>query len=389
MIVRILAYFVPFAINFLSGGFFFIASYRFAQAECSRVIVSGSIAAWGIAYCLMTAIVGRIVSGANALRLILTGGVLLSLTSVGFLIFNGLYTQFIWLVLAGIGAAFFCTPFQLLAKEIESGGKNSGTVSATAFYTLTWSSGLASGPLAFARFTPEHGFMITLALALAVTASVIIISLLRAGGKSSGVQAADEVSKPDLISEKGRTRLAYLGWIVGGLGTVTVCQIRALWPKIGSELHIEQHHIAYILALVSYSQALTALALCRSKSWMWRRLPALLMSVCGIVSLLGFVLVSRVEFFYMLAVIYGIYSGSFYFYLVYHSLSHPTRSGFFVTGNEIIVGITSIAAPLLGGLLADWSGKTGTAFVFAAGITLAAFIAQIVMLNPAKLAEEK
>lgn len=390
MLVRVLAYFVPFAINFLSGGFFFITSYRFAQAGCPRTVVSASIAAWGIAYCLMTAVVGRIVSTANALRLILTGGVLLSLTSVGFLVFDGLYTQFVWMVLAGFGAAFFCTPFQLLAKEIESGSRSSGTVSATAFYTLTWSSGLASGPLAFAGLTPQCGFTITLLLALAVTGSVMLIARLCKPAQSADAAGnAGAGSVPDVLPEKSRTRLAYLGWIVGGLGTVTVCQIRALWPKLGSELHIEQYHIAYILALVSYSQALTALALCRSRNWMWRRVPALLMSACGIVSLLGFVLVSQVAWFYFFAALYGVYSGCFYYYLVYHSLAHPVRSGFFVTGNEIIVGVTSIAAPLVGGFLADCSGKTGSAFVFAAGVTLLALAVQIIMLNPAKLAEEK
>lgn len=389
MTVRILAYFVPFAINFLNGGFFFITSYRFAQAGCPRTVVSSSIAAWGIAYCLLTALVGRIVSGSNALRLILTGGVLLSLTSAGFLLFDGLYTQFFWMVLAGCGAACFCAPFQLLAKDIESGNSR-GTVSATAFYTFTWSTGLASGPLAFARFSPQCGFLITLALALAVTGSVIAISRLLPGKKRETQSTPAEMAGGDTsgISEKGRTRLALLGWIVGGLGTITVCQIRALWPKVGSELQIGQHHIAYILALVSYSQAVTALFLCRSKNWMWRRIPALLMSLCGIISLLGFVMVSDVKWFYAVAALYGVYSGIFYFYLVYHSLSHPRRSGFFVAGNEIIVGVTSIAAPLAGGFLADCSGKTGTAFVFACGMTLLALIMQLIMLDPAKLVEE-
>ena len=67
MLVRILAYFVPFAINFLSGGFFFITSYRFAEAECSRTVVSSSIVAWGLAYCLLTAVVGKMASVKNAL----------------------------------------------------------------------------------------------------------------------------------------------------------------------------------------------------------------------------------------------------------------------------------------------------------------------------------
>ena len=95
MLVRILAYFVPFAINFLNGGFFFITAQRFAAADCSAVVVASSVTAWGVAYCLVTMLVSRMVKNSNALALILTGGVILTLTSVGFLTVDGLYLQFL------------------------------------------------------------------------------------------------------------------------------------------------------------------------------------------------------------------------------------------------------------------------------------------------------
>ena len=38
MLIRILCYFIPIAINFLTGGFLFITAYRFAQAGCSGTI---------------------------------------------------------------------------------------------------------------------------------------------------------------------------------------------------------------------------------------------------------------------------------------------------------------------------------------------------------------
>lgn len=390
MLIRILAYFVPFAINFLSGGFFFITAYRFSEAGCSRTVTTCSIVAWGVAYCLLTMLVGKLATVKRILPLILAGGVTLSLTSLGFIIFDGLYTQFLWLIFAGFGAALFCTPFQLLAKEIESGTKK-GVVSATAFYTLTWSCGLASGPLAFARFTLRQGFFITMFLAIAVTVSVILIALLRPK-KTAEPTVETTTAAPAQFTVKTYDKLAVLGWIVGGLGTVTVCQIRALWPKLGLELDIPRHHNAYILALVSYAQAVTALMLCRSKSWMWKQLPAVLMGVCGVVTLLSFAFVPvfthHVAAFYIISGVYGIYSGCFYFYLVYHSLAHPVRSSFFVTGNEIIVGITSIAAPLLGGFISDVSGHTESAFIFAAIVAAAAFVIQMIVLRPSNISEE-
>ena len=90
MLLRILAYFVPFAINFLSGGFFFITSYRFAQASCPGIVIGSATAAWGIAYCAVTLIISKLVNVVNALKFILAGGVTLALTSAGFIVFDGL-----------------------------------------------------------------------------------------------------------------------------------------------------------------------------------------------------------------------------------------------------------------------------------------------------------
>lgn len=388
MFLKILAYFVPFAINFLSGGFFFITSYRFAEASAPGIIIGSATAAWGIAYCAVTAIVGKLVNGANALKFILSGGVMLMITALGFIIFNGLYTQFVWLICAGIGAAMFCTPFQLLAKAIESGGETPGTVKATAFYTLTWSTGIATGPLAFARFSVRTGFIITFILALAVTVSVMIIArLLKNKEKNCNTVDCDTAAKEketEIFSEKDYNKLAILGWIVGGLGTITVCQIRSMWPKHGDFLAIAKDHIAYILALVSYIQAFTALLLCRSKTWMWRKVPALLMTLPAVLSLLLFAFATDLKIFYAAAVIYGIYSGTFYFYLVYHSLAHPTRSRFFVAGNEVIVGIVNLLAPVIGGMFVDITGFTGSPFIFALAMAAAAFAAQMVILNSIK-----
>ena len=387
MFLRLLAYFVPFAINFLNGGFFFITALRFSQANCSAVTVGCAVTAWGVAYCLTTPLVGKFSNEKNALKFILAGGIMLSAVSAGFIIFfNHIYSQFVFLTLAGLGGALFCTPFQLLAKRIESGSKR-GTVSATAFYTATWSIGFASGPLAFARLAPRSGFFVTLALAILVTLSVIAIACIQRKQKPAlpDCPMPETKAPQSIFSESTYTRLAILGWIVGGLGTVTICQIRTMWPKLGAELNFPRDHIAYVLALVSYVQAFVAILLCNSKSWMWKRFPAVLMSACGVSSLLLFAFANNLWIFYLAAVIYGTYTGSLYFYLVYHSLAHPKRSNFFVAGNEVIVGVTSMLSPLLGGALADIFKFTGSAFIFAAMITTAAFICQLVMLAPKKI----
>jgi MFS family permease len=360
------------------------------------VIVSSSVAAWGVSYCVISTLVGRIVRKNNVLPLILAGGLTLILASTGFLVFDGLYTQLVWLVCSGIGAALLCTPFQLLAKEIESGSgnKKSGTVKATAFYTMTWSIGFASGPLAFAGFSVRGGFFITLLLASAVTLSVMMIAFrLRRKKSAADLEQADETADGTPAEmrypEKSYNKLALLGWLVGGLGTVIICQIRTMWPRLGVENEIPQFHIAYIMALVSYSQALTAFLLQWSKGWMYRKFPALLMTAAAVLSLVLFLTGSGTAYFYPAAALFGVYSGCFYFYLVYHSLAHPSRNKFFVAGNEVIVGVVSMLSPLIGGVIVDKCGFTGAAFVFGIAVSMLIFLAQMYILNPDKLAEGK
>jgi hypothetical protein len=231
---------------------------------------------------------------------------------------------------------------------------------------------------------PRTGFFVTLALALAVTLSVICIAIILRKKTPTATEAIEDNSnseKQPEFSEQTFNKLAILGWIGGSVCTLAVCQIRSMWSKLGGELEFSRDHIAYVLALVSYVQALTGLSLCKSKCWMWKRLPLALISVCGVISMGLFAFAEKLPMFYLAAVCYGIYCGCTYFMLVHNSLCHPRRSNFFVAGNEVVVGITSMLAPLAGGLLADGFKFTGAAFVFAGILIAATVIVQYFMLK--------
>jgi predicted MFS family arabinose efflux permease len=55
-------------------------------------------------------------------------------------------------------------------------------------------------------------------------------------------------------------------------------------------------------------------------------------------------------------ILFGVYSGSFFFYLVFHAIAHPVRSARYVAVNESVVGIGGILGPLIGGGLSDRFG---------------------------------
>ena len=72
---------------------------------------------------------------------------------------------------------------------------------------------------------------------------------------------------------------------------------------------------------------------------------------------------------------YGIYSGCFFFYFVFHAIAHPDKAPRQVGTNEALVGVMGIAAPFLGGLAADHFGMR-TPFVICAILVLGALAFQ-------------
>ncbi len=381
---------MPFVINFLDGGFFFISAYRFAKAGCPALVCGSGVTCWGLVYCIVSMFLGKIVNTGNALKFIISGGTILSLSSAGFMVFDALFLQFLWLGLAGVGAALFCTPFQLFAKSLESNENHikPDTAKATAFYTASWSVGLASGPLVFARLPYKTGFLITLFLAVGVTLLLLLVSFLIKKNVSESKNAESEKSpqiSPEYISVK--SRLAVLGWLIGVTGTFAVSIIRALWPKHADLMDVSRDHAAYVLALVSYSQAVTAILFCKSKRWMYSKSAAIWMGLVGILPLFGFAFCEGLAAFYLSAAAFGIYTGSIYFYLVFHSLDHPEKPQYFVAGNEVLVGLTCIIAPLAGGITVDCTGLSGSGFVLSAGVVLLTMLVQWVMLK--RMALEK
>ncbi len=384
--LRVVAYFVPLAVNVIIGGMIFFVPLQLSRLGCSGTVVSAGITSSGAVYCLTNLLLGRIVSAANAAIFIVSGGLLLLLVSLGFILLDGFGWLFIWIALEGCGTALVCTPFQLLAKDLEDGSKSSGAVMASSIYLFTGSVGLALGPLFFGLLG-KGGFYVTLLLAAAVAVCVMAVEKYRRTRnkpdfETNMVNTPAPEAYPMRFTMKTYDRLGYLGWIIGGLGVTTVCQMRAMWPKLGSELHISGDDIAYVIAVFNFVQAIVCLALCRSKDWMFRRFPALLMTVSAVLSLGVFACSHSLWSFYAASAIYGVYGGCFFFCMICLGLMHPERNSFFVSGNEVLVGCISIIAPLAGGVCADIFGTSAAAFVFAVVVALLAFTAQLVILSP-------
>lgn len=366
--MKFLMYLFPVLINLVQAAVFFISVQRFTEAGADKIIIGATTTAWAVIYCVGNVIVSRLVNEKNATAMIFTGGLLVALSSLGFLIFDGLYTQFVWLALIGIAFGFYCAPFQVFMKYVENGASDSsGIAKAAGRYTAAWSGGFAAGPLVFGLLHPKAGFCVCLAIGIIVSFGILLIGnyykKYHAAEKNPVELPSTEVKQPDF---------AWVGWIIAAAGTLSVNQIRTMLQPLGETLRFDMETMSWLLFTVSCAQAAFALILSFTKRWMFKWLPAFLMGAAGTGALLLIVFSKQLPFFFIASAVYGLYSGSFYFLFVYYSLLHPTKAARNAGINEAVVAICGIAGPLLGGMLANWNMVYPFAFssVLVAGATL-------------------
>lgn len=359
---RFLIYLFPAIMDVVIGAVFFVTIDRMSSAGGSGLSVSLLTCYWAASYTIFSLLMGRFTTRENAAKLLICAAIGISLTSALFLIFPGLKMQYVFAGMTGMFAAMFFPPFQVFMRAVED-GRPAGVRRSTALYTFSWSFGMASGPFL-------SGFIIYLydwrgchimnfVLGLIVAFGVWMLKH-HAEQKSDELTGSDEMEAASGVSGreyKNMPDLAWLGWIVAGIGCIAVTIVRGLFQYRAEGLGISPLHQGNILALVSYSQSFTALFLGTMGYWMYQRVLPLLLTLSGVAGLLIIGVGVSIPVLYLGAILFGFFAASFFFYFVFHSLVHPERSTFYVSVNESIVGIAAIVAPLAGGLIADAAGR--------------------------------
>ena len=385
--LRFLIFLFPALVDVIIGTLIFVTNLRLVYSGADASDCALPPVAWALGHSFFSFFVGKINNSQRAPILINTGCFIMAAGSLLLIFFNDPQLQFYWAFIVGMGSAFFFCSFQVFMKASDK-DVHAGVVRSTAIYGFAWSCGIASGPF-IASFIwgylfPENGwkycYWISIAFALCVAAATwplkrYIERLHKLPPKPEAAPARPKVdySKlPDLV---------WLGWMTAGVGCLAVSVIRSLFPYKAAIFDISKQDLGYIMALVSYSQGFFSLLLIRSRYWMYKILPIMLFSFCGIVSMVLFWCGTSVWVFYLGAFIFGIYSSAFFFYLVFHSLVHPDRSGKYVAWNEVIVGITGIAAPMVGGFLVDQTGNRNLPFIIAAIFIVSIITVQVMTLR--------
>jgi len=375
-------YLLPAVADMVVAQFMFINAIRLSQQGASATIVANTLTTWSLVYLVACPVIGRFITAANASRLMVASMGGLSVLSLLFTLIPGVIGVYILMALAGIATALFFLPFQVFMKAVD-GANNKPLTYSTGLYTFAWSMGFAIGPfvsgllMELGTSTPDvanTGWKCACYFASVMSALTgIAIFFLRDFAQSPQTNTDRLVvtplppeSKP--VNYSRQSDLAWLGWISAGVGVIVLTFIRAVFPVRGETfLHLTQSFQGLLFFLLSAAQGLTGLALCWSRFWMYRPTTIAIFGSLGMAGMLMLGFAQSPLILCTGAIVFGIYAGSFFFYLVFHALVHPQRSSQYVAINESVVGICTMLGAMLGGLLAD---RFGFGTLYATGATL-------------------
>ena len=362
--LRILIYFFPALVDMVAAQFLFINTVRVAKMGASASVSAGITTVWSVTYLVACLAVGRLATPLNSARLMLVSCLSLGVLAGLFMIVPGIAGMYALTAAAGVAAALFFPPFQVFMKAVDQGGRKPLCYS-IGLYTFAWSIGYATGPFV-------AGFLMT------VGGILYLQHLVHPDDTPSREFAVFRTREPPTDYSR-MPDLAWLGWVGAGTGMVVISVIRAVFPSHAvRDLAFGDSRLGTLFFLLSFTQAVTGLVLCRSRLWMYRALPVSAVGVLGVAGTACLAFGSSAAVLGAGVVLFGVYSGSFFFYLVFHALAHPVRSAFYVAINEAVVGVSGIIGSVAGGVLADRYGFTRSASAGAAAV-LAVTVFQVVV----------
>ncbi len=399
---RFLIYIFPAVADVIIAATLFVCSNRLADMNCSSTMVAMVFSSWALVYIISSQLLGRVVTSRNAASLLIASNILFAITAAMFVFATAIWLIYALMAVLAFASAMFFLPFQIFMKAVEP-DQHLGVVRSSAIYTFSWSMGSGLGPFIagflWQWFSWQWCFVFIGSIGIL---NAIGIYLLRQQAKHHHDEVIGEPNKISASDERDTSvnyhnlpDLAWLGWVAVAIGCLGWHSVFATLPKVGVKFVISKSQIGTIIAILNLVQALVALGFIHSKKWMYRRASTTFFSIFGVIALAGFAVSTmpfidgaaifsislRTILLYSCAACYGVFSGSFYFRMVFHSLVHPSKSSRYVAVNESVVGICGLVGPLFAGLLAD-KYSFSTAPLLAIFLVIALLFLQFFALTP-------
>jgi len=353
-----LMYAFPAMMDCVVSQILFVNMVRAAQMGFSDVAISGMLGACSLSYLVSCWVVGLRLRARNAAAMLISACILLLILCGLFPIAGNIVVVYVLTGGVGMTVGLFFPAFQVFMKEVDRGRAKPLTYS-TGLYTFSWSTGCAVGPL-FSGFLMEtgdngwiHCYVVSGVVCLITAAGIWLLRHHVEAGGSLGLEGTQSGTIPE-CDRCHMPDLAWLGWIGIGVGMTVMCGVRGLFPALAEKkLGLTESTQGTVFFLLSFVQGITGLALSRGRLWMYRSLPILFLGTLGATGVLCLA-IGKVWFvFYVGAICFGVYSGFFCFYAVFHSLAHPSKGPRYVSINEMVVAGAGIIGTIGAGMLSE------------------------------------
>ncbi|MFA5393276.1 MAG: MFS transporter [Candidatus Ratteibacteria bacterium] len=342
-------YLFPVLMDFSVAFLLLLVSVKAVQMGTApfKLGILGSV--WGVSYFVSNLLLSRFAHKRTANLFMVLGCLSFIVIAPGFIFLHSLAALFILAFLIGPATAFFFIGFQLFMGE----GANLSVLKSTAFYTLSWSAGIAFGSLISGTLA---GFPPAISILPVVVSSLLIIAGLRFIGKFSA-QQREGVKKENRHDFSGLdktvspgTEKAYLllGWV--GIVTVSIISvgIRFLMPKLIIDFFGLSPAVAGTLLFLSFViQAVFGFALMKFPGWRYNFKAHSRLELLALAGVFISLAISGLAGVIILTVVVGIYSGHAFYNGVFYSLCQHRKRGRNVSVNESLVGISGILGPLI------------------------------------------
>lgn len=376
-------YLLPALIDLVAGQFFLIYPILLARQGQTDFVISLLISTWGICYALFASFAGRIVTPENASRVLVRSCIALTVLCCAMSMSDHLPWVFTCTGLFGTCGAFFFPPFQVFMKKVQA-ARSRPVIHSVGLYTFAWSMGIAVGPYIAGQLMKGNvdGWRLCYQMD-AVFCLLCLVGVRFIDARTSGKVATAEpetVIVPGMTSRAVLPDLAWLGWVGTGAGLVALTFIRALFPAMSvKELHLGEDIQGTVFFLMCFMQGMSGLVLSYSGRFMYNPFAPLLFGVLGVAGSLCFVFGGTPVVFYLGSLGFGTYAGFAFFYLVFHSIVHPTKSSRYIAVNEAVVGLSGILGSPIAGALSDMTHNYRVPFGTAVGIIIAVTVFQAVI----------
>lgn len=338
--INALIYIFPLVMNIITGILFFAGPMRATENGASVQMVSMVFTTYGIGYVIFCLLMGKIVKVHLAKIQMVSSSLFIALLLTVLALTNNMPITITVYCLFPFGTAMFFNAFQAFMKDVESGQAKPLTHS-VGMYFASVSIGFALGPFLsgwLREFLPwSLSFLTAAVLSLAVGISAYFFKPKHAKTKQASPDK-QFANKPDL---------AISGWVGAMFGTIALSLWLTLFPKVCEHFGLRPGFRGMVLFVQHIFQAGIALALMRSKTWLFKPHLAPLYNLFGAVALAIAFFTSNSLMLFLAALFFGTFSANFFFTAIFHSLSHPSKSVRNIAINESAIGAGFFIGPQL------------------------------------------